>query len=1124
MKFLRSFLVAGALLAGLPLGVVHAASDSAYPKPTAAAPEPMAGHPQDEAMSGHTLRGTPVRKRTPEDFPAESRDLFWQMDAVASGPGGALEPINFDRNNDGKISKEEREAIQGRNTWLLWGGGNEGFWGWLQEDGFGLIDFLILLDSRQRAQRFNSGGLINQPGMTANEQRNFLGLYLDKPATQAAALPKWLSDHKPQHVGPASDASPIWMTQPDNDRDDSGALTKRHDSPLKSQLEFILEKPEQDRDIPVWDDQGQPVVKNGTQEKQKLSDFIKRTEHELPKDGVDYTIYGYPSGVVGLRLFLNPDFFGSTDTADHARRRWFERVVSQKEGDYYTNPAIHDDPTLVRPFRVAMSCAFCHIGPHPLSPPANPNAPEWHNLSSIIGGQYWKPTKLFGNLVGEDNVLHHLLASQQPGTIDTSLVSTDQINNANTINAVFDVPARIARSLENPPEQQSAANLLVPSIEDGRADKNPRHTPRVLLDGSDSIGAFGALARVYINIGTFWEEWKLRHNAIIGFRHQQPFELEVVQRNSVYWQTNERYRTNYLAAFFLLKHDRLADAPASYQPQNATAPMKLRDAREADGTTPSAAAGLEKGDATKRDQRLVGRKVWLDNCAICHSSKQPEGFALAFSKDWNGAAPNSDDPATYTLPMAAEDWEKFRASPAYKDYVARLYKLVNQEAEKAPGAKGVVQLDRDDPWDTDHPFWHDNFLSTDIRVPVSLVGTNSGRAMATNGLKGQMWDNFSSDTYKTLPAVGPVHFYNPFSSTSPDSFDKTNDSFQPLGEGRGYYRPASHISLWATAPYLHNNTLGVYNDDPSIKGRLVAYQDAMHRLLWFKNRPIPNVIGADGKPLAGQSAAHPGDLRGQSSAAAHDPGFIYRLPHDAWVSFAPPFIRPIVEGVVGHLLTQILTVWAWLALAALFIAAALHGQLRHVGFLLVLVAVIAALAIGYIGVADFGSKLWWAVPLGLGAGGLFLIFVRQEKPIAMHITRIFFGVLTILTLATGWGAYCFVNGRAIVHVPFTKAEIGPLPIHVGPLPRGTPVNLLMNLDPESKALPKAVTSLAAAMIQVKKENLHDEAAWDRIAKVAGADLLAASKCKDMVLDRGHGFAENLSDEDKQALLAFLETL
>ena len=58
----------------------------------------------DEPLGGYTIRGTPVAFRTKECFPAESRDLFWEMDKVASGINGALEPLNFDSDGDGLIS------------------------------------------------------------------------------------------------------------------------------------------------------------------------------------------------------------------------------------------------------------------------------------------------------------------------------------------------------------------------------------------------------------------------------------------------------------------------------------------------------------------------------------------------------------------------------------------------------------------------------------------------------------------------------------------------------------------------------------------------------------------------------------------------------------------------------------------------------------------------------------------------------------------------------------------------------------------------------------------------------------------------------------------------------------
>lgn len=50
--------------------------------------------------------------------------------------------------------------------------------------------------------------------------------------------------------------------------------------------------------------------------------LIKDVVEALPKDGLDYNVYGYPTGIIGLRMMLNPDFFGNTQEADAARRHW----------------------------------------------------------------------------------------------------------------------------------------------------------------------------------------------------------------------------------------------------------------------------------------------------------------------------------------------------------------------------------------------------------------------------------------------------------------------------------------------------------------------------------------------------------------------------------------------------------------------------------------------------------------------------------------------------------------------------------------------------------------------------------------------------------------------------------
>src|SRR5262249_12494519 len=85
--------------------------------------------------------------------------------------------------------------------------------------------------------------------------------------------------------------------------------------------------------------------------------------------------FRYASGVMGLRLFPNPAF----DEA--AAKRWDPER-------YYSDPKYFNDPKLVRPYRVGMSCGFCHIGPSPSHPPADPEHPQFADMSSTVGAQY----------------------------------------------------------------------------------------------------------------------------------------------------------------------------------------------------------------------------------------------------------------------------------------------------------------------------------------------------------------------------------------------------------------------------------------------------------------------------------------------------------------------------------------------------------------------------------------------------------------------------------------------------------------------------------------------------------------------------------------------------------------
>ena len=63
------------------------------------------------------------------------------------------------------------------------------------------------------------------------------------------------------------------------------------------------------------------------------------------------------------------------------------------------------------------------------------------------------------------------------------------------------------------------------------------------------------------------------------------------------------------------------------------------------------------------------------------------------------------------------------------------------------------------------------------------------------------------------------------------------------GGGRGYTRPASLVSLWSTAPYLQNNSVGPFHPSPSVADRLQTFQNSIVQLLWPEARDRDSLLG-----------------------------------------------------------------------------------------------------------------------------------------------------------------------------------------------------------------------------------------------------------------------------------------
>jgi hypothetical protein len=132
-------------------------------------------------------------------------------------------------------------------------------------------------------------------------------------------------------------------------------------------------------------------------------------------------------------------------------------------------------------------------------------------------------------------------------------------------------------------------------------------------------------------------------------------------------------------------------------------------------------------------------------------------------------------------------------------------------------------------------FLDDNYLSTEMRVPVTLLQTNACSPLATNAIADNIWDNFSSQTYKNLPSVGTITVQNPITGEP--------SQYAMPGDGRGYTRPPSLVSLWSTAPYLLNNAVGRFDPSPSVGARIGAFQSGIEQMLWPEKRAKDPVLG-----------------------------------------------------------------------------------------------------------------------------------------------------------------------------------------------------------------------------------------------------------------------------------------
>ncbi|WP_094411224.1 hypothetical protein [Rhodopirellula sp. MGV] len=1046
-----------------------------------------------------------------ESVPSKRRlavyDYFRGMDAISKQVGeGTVHDALLTYGEEGALPQRDSKVVDvelnesemvGRNTWMAWCAGNEGFWDWLATDSLGFIDLVKLIDTRQRNLRFRETGLINEPEMDRRGEPSEFGIWLDTP--QDPRIRQWRSKYLSktfQQISEGRHKSQIGLSRRVANGDYSGELLYK----------------------------GDPQEYEGRRGYEYPSEYCEELDESeaafLNSKIPPPDMYGISSGVIGLRLFPNP-FFDSQAKANWDSER------------FYNDKSYYSDPKLVRPFRVGMSCAFCHTSFHPLRPPSDENYPQWKNLSGNIGAQYLSMRATVGAQLTPDQFVYHLLESQPRGTIDTSLIASDSINNPNTMNAVFGLKQRAYLSLFNPKEKISKASAQLPSLwgapdqvsTGGAADaipeeivddlkqaglydrvkqsnENPRHVPRILLDGSDSIGTFGALARVYLNIGTYWEQWNQLHQVVIGFESQKPFKLNDCDTNSVYWNATKQ-RVPGLRDYFL----KITPTMPLLSTPNASNRMIAVDHEKAkrDASSNHLPVGkqYEKERALHVDlsQLERGRQVFAKNCIVCHSSIQPESMKFLLGED----APEGDfdelirerERVRLSAETSGEFWEHDPAQWFENEQYARW-------------ASAVVDVSA---------FWSENYLSTDYRIPISLVGTNSSRAMGTNGLTSRMWEDFASESYRMLPSPGAISFFNPYAGESGEyqTFmprHKTSKGTPSGGGGTGFYRVPSLMSIWATAPFLHNNSLGLFNNDPSVNGRLEAFDDGIRKLLWPERRL--------------KSSSYNGATE---ERLRRDHGLIWRTTQETYLAIdakrVPYFARRLPW--IDRLYKKPFLGWIhsvrplWLPSLILFLGSLVlllvrnHKSQKKVAIGIAAVAILFVIGFWFAKaypqnwlsnwLAQFYP--WWLVP-----ATLVFVAVLIWLPLSRWWMRRISYLQLIAALLIGAGIY------------FNAGSLGD--VRLGPIPAGTPVNLLSNFNPDAPRADQiaAARMLTAGLAEIESRHLDTEAATEVMKSKIAPTLMSINKCPDFVMDRGHYFPwfRNMTDDDKNALIELLKTL
>jgi hypothetical protein len=495
--------------------------------------------------------------------------------------------------------------------------------------------------------------------------------------------------------------------------------------------------------------------------------------------------FGTSLGGVGFRKFPNPRFDaaqwkkvngGTLGTWAGFNRRLPDRT-KPNGGDPRDRQSHMADASVEPPFLIGISCASCHVSFNPLKPPKDPSHPAWENIDLTIGGQYIRISEILASGMPRNSLEWQTYTHARPGVTDTSAVPNDFISNPGTINAIFNFDRK---------------NKFTHRVLTWRpVEACARSQSAVTLTSADADPD-----RCWCEPGKAKKCWEKSMKEEEVLHILKGAEDSVGPAGAV-----QRVYINIGSCSEQCWLNHLTD-------------VKQIDPKARNfGQTPFDIGQCRRDCPNFR--AIEDRVGDLENFLI---HRRPTDLhqtdyyqEIAKKPEYTDQGLESDEVLEKELEKTFGEGAVKRGQVVFANNCARCH------SSQKPPFNQYTFREPVNPADPKSP--RRDWLGNDQRTPATEIKTYWGRALHSNHKKGHVWEEYASETYRAWPEV---------------------PGMDPNGGGPGYLRNISLLSVWATAPFLHNNALG-----PEICGDAKDPKNQFYRSSYEGEEPPPNCVKVD---------------------------------------------------------------------------------------------------------------------------------------------------------------------------------------------------------------------------------------------------------------------------------------